>query len=222
VYRRPPLPGERSQRDQTAAWEAAAMASGLPLVGLDGPGGRPRLAPAAALAAGIAGEAELMDLWLTDRRPRWEVWTAIAAVLPAGHVLVDAYDVWLGEPPLPGQVLASVYRATVDLGAVDVGQLRAAVRSLVEAMTLPRDRRKGDATVPYDLRPFIEHVEAVPDAEAGVAIRMTLRHDPERGIGRPEELLAELSDRLGVRLEPPLLVGIVRERLVLAADRRAG
>ena len=46
---------------------------------------------------------------------------------------------------------------------------------------------------------------------------MELRHDPEKGVGRPEEVLAELSARSGVALDDAILV---RERLVLAPDRR--
>jgi hypothetical protein len=42
---------------------------------------------------------------------------------------------------------------------------------------------------------------------------MTLRHDPERGIGRPEEVMAALGEQLGARLEP---ASVVRESLVLA------
>ena len=46
---------------------------------------------------------------------------------------------------------------------------------------------------------------------------MELRHDPEKGVGRPEEVLAELAGRSGVALDGAV---IVRERLVLAPERR--
>ena len=51
-------------------------------------------------------------------------------------------------------------------------------------------------------------------AQAGEAIilRMTLRHDPEKGVGRPEEVLAALGEAAGETLEP---VELVRERLEL-------
>jgi hypothetical protein len=60
------------------------------------------------------------------------------------------------------------------------------------------------------LRPF---VEALDLGEADGAMRMTLRHDPERGIGRPEEVLAALGDLLRDPVQP---ASLVRERLVLA------
>jgi len=213
-------------RSQQTAWEEALVASGLPVAGLDGPRGRPRFAAAAPLGASIPGEAELLDVWLTERLPRWRVRVALQATLPPGHSLVDVYDVWLGEAPLPGRVAASVYRAVLGLvreaipepavgRADDASRIRLAAAALLAEPTLPRKRPKGETTVAYDLRPFIEaiEVEAVDDGEA-LMVRATLRHDPERGVGRPDELLAALSEQAGVTFDVRVLV---RERLVLAA-----
>ena len=58
---------------------------------------------------------------------------------------------------------------------------------------------------------------AIRERDDGIEIVMELRHDPEKGVGRPEEVLAELSERSGVALDDAVLV---RERLVLAPDRR--
>ena len=68
----------------------------------------------------------------------------------------------------------------------------------------------------YDLRPFIGDVVVRGRGEAAEIV-MELRHDPEKGVGRPEEVLAELADRSGVALDGAV---IVRERLVLAPERR--
>ena len=94
--------------------------------------------------------------------------------------------------------------------------LRAAVLALLEAPTLPRERLRGDRSVPYDLRPFIDGIEAREHADGHVEITMTLRHDPEKGVGRPDEVLAELAERSGVSLAG---ASVVRERLVLASER---
>ncbi len=191
------------------------------MAGLDGPRGRPRFAAAAPLAAAIPGEAELLDVWLTQRLPRWRVREALAAVLPPGHSMGDVYDVWLGEAPLPGRVTASVYRAVLPPDA-DPAAVRAAAEALLAAGALPRERRKGEAMIAYDLRPFVQAIEvaevdAVPGGGipiVGPTLRMTLRHDPEKGIGRPEDLLAALEEQVGFALE---IRSLVRERLVLAA-----
>ena len=80
--------------------------------------------------------------------------------------------------------------------AVDPAALGRPPRRLLERRRSPRERRKGDATVRYDLRPFIEAL-AVDGTADVVTLRMTLRHDPERGVGRPDEVLAALADRMG-------------------------
>ncbi len=228
VLARAALGPDEAQRSQQAAWEAAFADSGLPVAGLDGPRARPRFAAAAPLAATIPGEAELLDVWLTDRLPRWRVREALANGLPTGHSLVDVYDVWLGEAPLPGRVKASVYRAVLG-AAVDIEVVRAAAEALCAMTSLPRERRKGESSVTYDLRPFVEAIEVgdAPDltdlagvvgaAEPGIApaiLRMILRHDPGTGVGRPDELIAALEEQAGL----PLGVrDLVRERLLLAA-----
>jgi hypothetical protein len=198
-------------REQQAAWEAAFLASGLPFVGLDLPRPRPRFALAAPLAPAIPGEAELLDLFLVERLPAWRVREALLATVPSGWQLVEAYDVWLGEPALPGRVVASVYRARFGSGAVDAGRLRDAATDLLHAPSLVRERRKGESSVRYDLRPFIGRLEVEP-ADGGTILRMTLRHDPEKGVGRPDEVVAALGEALGASLDPRELV---RERLEL-------
>jgi hypothetical protein len=213
VLARGPLEGDVGQREQLAAWDRALEASGLPVAGLDASPPRPRFAPAAPLAAAIPGEAELADVWLTERVPAWRLREQLGASVPAGYRLVDSYDVWLGAAALPGQVVASVYRAAFAPGAVDTVTLRAAAGDLLRAQSLPRERRKGQAMVEYDLRPFLDGLEVAGADATGIALRMTLRHDPERGIGRPDEVLAALGERLREALEP---ASLVRECLVLA------
>jgi len=219
VTRREALDPDHQARAQAVAWEASLAASGLPVAGLDAPGGRPRLALGAPLPPAVPGERELADVWLTARLPSWRVRDCLASNLPEGWTLVDLYDVWLGEPALSGQVVASVYRAALEAGAPEASlalRLRDAVSELLAATTVPRERAKGDRTVAYDLRPFVERLEVARTPDGPATLVMELRHDPEKGMGRPEEVLAELSDRLGVPLP---IASIVRERLVLAAER---
>ena len=80
----------------------------------------------------------------------------------------------------------------------------------------PRERRKGETIVAYDLRPFVDAIEVAEVHRRGRRLadplRMTLRHDPEKGVGRPDELLAALR-RSGSAFHARSLA---RERLVLA------
>ena len=214
VLHRSALDSDAVQRAMLARWEAALLASGLPVAGLDAPRPRPRFAIAAPLAAAIPGEAELLDLWLVERLPRWRVRDAVLAIVPPDHRLVDLYDVWLGEAPLPGRVSASVYRARIEGGEASAEELRAAAAALLDAPSLVRERRKGDGVVAYDLRPFLLALEVADGPGGEIVVRMTLRHDPEKGIGRPDETLAALGDQLA--RGPVHVVSLVREGIVLA------
>ena len=217
ILRRGRLEGDQVQRAQQSAWETALRASGLPIVGLEAASGRLRFALAAPLSPSIPGEAELADLWLTDRVARWTAREALSPSLPAGSELIDLYDVWLGEPPLPGQVIASVYRATANLEPGATNAVEEAAAAIVAAGAVPRERLRAERAVAYDLRPFIDEL-AVARSEGGAEIRMVLRHDPERGVGRPDEVLAELAHRSGAAIDD---AEVVRERLVLASERSA-
>ncbi len=207
--------GDAAQRPTAGGWDDALRACHLPIAGLDA-GSRPKVTIAAPLPPGMPGEAELVDLWLVDRRPAWEVRAAIEACIPPGFTLLDVYDVWLGEGSLPGQVVASVYRAQLEVARSHHGMLREVVDEILRAPSLPRVRHKGDRSVAYDLRPFVAAIEVI-DARSGdeLGIRMTLRHDSEKGIGRPQEVIAEIGDRLGAAV---VARELVRERLMLASE----
>jgi hypothetical protein len=166
----------------------------------------------------MAAEGELFDLFLTDRRAVAEVRPIIAASLPPGHELVDVFDVWLGEPALSGRVVAADYR--LELATTpdppDRASLENACSRLLAAPTLPRTRDKGGRSVGYDLRPLVTSIDVLQAAPAAVAgLRIRTRFDPEKGVGRPEEVLAALSELAGTPLEA---TAIVRERLLLADE----
>ena len=123
------------------------------------------------------------------------------------------YDVWLGSPPLAGQVAAADYRIGVT-GATG-SDLGPAAARLLAATELQRERQKGGSTVRYDLRPLLAHVGVVDDGPP-VVLRARTRFDPVLGTGRPEEVVAALSDAVGVPLD---LSSLVRERLILADEQ---
>jgi radical SAM-linked protein len=206
-------PASSGQRDVSEAWAAAVASMRLPLARADGGRGRPRVSFGAPLPAGMAAEAELIDVVLAERWPVWRVRAAVIDALPPGWRLVDLYDVWLAGPPLAGQVVAAVYRITL-ADPVDAAALEPAVAAMLAAPSIARERRKGAGMVAYDLRPLL--IDLRVDAGPPVVVVATTRFHPELGSGRPEEVLAALGDRSGRSLEA---ASIVRERLVLKHDR---
>ena len=196
-------------RDLADAWEQAIASSGLPLH--RPAGGRVRVAWAAPLPSRMAGEHELAEILLAEPLPVWRVRDALTRCLPPEWSLVDLHDVWLGAPALAGQVTGARYRVTLDVAATPAAVASAAAW-LLEARELIRTRLKGGSAVAYDLRPLLADI-AVVEAGPPVVLRIETRIHPEKGSGRPEEVMAALADRLG---RPLGSESIVRERLILA------
>jgi hypothetical protein len=208
-----PLPSAGA--DEQDAWHEALRSCSLPVLARPGPDARPSLTIAAPLAAGVAGERELADVVLTERLPAEVVRAGLERAMPPGHALVDLHDVWLGEPPLPGQVTAAEYRVTLADQAPGARTIREAIATVLGSPALPRLRPKGSTTVPYDLRPLLADVHVLADGPP-TCLRIRVLHHPERGRGRPEEVVAALADACGTLVLGPALV--VRERLILRGD----
>jgi radical SAM-linked protein len=198
-------------RELADAFEDGLEASGLPLARAVGRS-RTRVAFGAPLPLGIAAEHELADILLTEMAPASVVRVRVGTCLPDGWRLVDLFDVWLGAPPLAGQVAAADYRITFE--ATDANSLGAACDQLLAASTLVRERTKGTSVVAYDLRPLLADI-CVLDDQQPIRVRVRTRFDPTRGTGRPEEVVAALGDRLGL---PLAVSSIVRECLILADE----
>jgi len=199
---------ELAGRELGDAWDAAIEATGLPVYRPAGRN-RPRIAFGAPVPARMALEGELADLVLTAMTPTWAVREALIGSAPAGWRLIDLVDVWLGAPALAGQVAAADYR--IDVDGVDAPRAEDAIRSLLAARSLPRERQKGGASVAYDLRPLLADL-AVLEAGPPVVLRARTRFDPVLGSGRPEEVVAALEEAAGA---PVIVRSMVRERLVV-------
>ncbi len=219
LYVSRPAAGEAEVRSagEGAGWAAILAGAGLPLAGEGG--GRPRVVPAAPLPLGIAGEREVVDVFLTARRPGIEVRRAVVDALPAGWRLLDLHDVWVGALAAPAAVVAADYRVVV----ADVARwtVEGAILALLGARSLPRERRREKRTTSYDLRPLLLDLRVRSAAGNGVTLAMRLRHGPE-GVGRPEEVVAALAGPPAAPLPAvPFVRSVVRERLILVGDEES-
>lgn len=210
--------------DWQAAWEHALSATVLPLTWTGSRHPKPRFVAALPLPAGLAADRELADIFLTVRSPRAMVRAEVERVIPAGHALVDCHDVWIGEPSLPGQVTGAEYAIELAGPGPAEARLAASVAAFLAADHVLRQRPRGERNIEYDLRPLVLDlaIRGAPGgaddtgtAAAATVLWMRLRHHPERGPGRPDEVLRELGDRLGMELRAAL---ITRTRILLAGD----
>jgi radical SAM-linked protein len=198
-------------RELTETWDAALEESELPFHRSAKP--RPRITFAAPLPLGMAAEHELAEVFLAERWPLWRVRESLEGRVPPGWQLVDLFDVWVAGPPLAGRVTGAQYRVVLK-GEIEQNRLRQSIEALMAARTLPRSRQKGDAIVPYDLRPLLWGIDLANSAPP-LDLRIRTRIHPELGSGRPEEVVAALGESIGTALQ---IESIVRERIILADD----
>jgi radical SAM-linked protein len=201
-----------THREIADAWIAALRAT-LPLPRSESARQRPPLTFAAPLSVGMPAERELADLYLADRVAAWQVRAAIRETAPAGINGADAHDVWLGAPALAGSVAAADYRIVLAGQPPNAQAIRDGAARLLAAATLERRRPRGNDSVTYDLRPLLDAID-VQDGDPRVLLVRTRFH-PERGAGRPEEVVAALGDAMGASLE---IATTVRERVLLADE----
>lgn len=200
-----------SHRDVADEW-TAALSLVLPLARSETVRPRPALTFAATLPVGVAADRDLADLLLAATLPAWQVREAIAGAAPPGITIAEIFDVWLGAPAIAADVVAADYRITIS-GEVSPDVLRDAARSLLAAPRLDRQRVRSDRVTTYDLRPLIESIEVLDGP--GTAMRVRTRFHPERGAGRPDEVVAALADVAGCPLG---VAEITRERVLLTGD----
>ena len=205
-------PSDRPHRETADEWIAGLQQCGLPLPRTDGRP-RPPLVFAAPLPVGVGAQRELADMWLARRLPLADVREALVRAMPSDLRLIDLHDVWLGTPALAAALVAADYRVMPTGDAPAPGELAAAAQRLLASPSLERQRSRGGGTVRYDLRPLVEAIVVEPGPPP--AIRIRTRFHPERGAGRPEEVLAALGELLG---RPIVASATVRERLILEGD----
>lgn len=188
-------------------WESATRRAGIALAYSQGFHPQPKIQLASALPLGFSSRCEIADMWVED-----DPSTAAALMdgnfqsrlqnsLPSGIIVRQLTQVDERVPPLQTQVIASEFEVTL-LDDVDVDALTRSLSALIEADSIPRERRGKT----YDLKPLIEELVFSATPAPSLRMRLTAR---EGATGRPEEVLAAL----GIPMEA---TRIERTKLVFA------
>lgn len=209
VYRRTDATQARPYRDDVEALEAAVRATDLPLALRDDRRQRARIEFGPPLPPGALANEELVDLYLVERWPAAKVRERLAAAFGDERELVELHDVWLRAPGLAASIVAADYLVTLSRSssadAAALARLPEAIRSLLDARTLPRIRERDGRPTTYDLRVLIVDVSlasASSDGGQPPGLAMRLVVDPNLGNGRPDEVIAVLAELSGGSLVP--------------------
>jgi radical SAM-linked protein len=194
-----------SHLDMQLVWERTLRRAKIAMAHSQGFNPRPRMHMASALPLGMLSRCELTDFWMEQpgaSLPDLEgLRQRIQAAAPPGLEITQAAQIALDQPALQTPVRAAEYTAR-PLDALDAEQITQEAGRLLEASTLPRERR-GKA---YDLRPLIYALEVRPGMNGAPEIFMRLSAK-ESATGRPEEVLSALGlDATACRVERTALL----------------
>jgi radical SAM-linked protein len=176
-----------SHLDLHRAWERTLRRAQTPLVFSQGFNPRPRLNLSPALPLGCTGECELADIWLERELDPATLVKDFQRVAPDGLQIFSVEMVDNRQPSLQTQVIAVEYMVNID-PAPPIEELSSSVQSVINAKTLPRNRRGKD----YDLRPLIESMEIECFEEGNFQLKMRLAARAG-ATGRPDEVLLSLG-----------------------------
>lgn len=173
--------------DLHRVWERAMRRADLPISYSQGFHPQPKISLAAALPLGFSSRAEVLDVRLNEDIPTEEIFTRLKDNLPPDIKVTDVQSVDERLPALQTTVLSAAYDVHLT-EPVDGSELTRRVEGLMNAEALIRERRGKT----YDLRPLIEMLSVITQADGKAWLKMTLAAR-EGATGRPEEVLSALE-----------------------------
>lgn len=168
-------------------WERVMRRADLPITYSQGFHPQPKISLAAALPLGFSSRGEVLDVRLNEEIPLDEIISRLRESLPPDIAIVNVTGVDEREPALQTQVLSAAYDVHLT-EAIDGSELKRRVEEIMMSESILRDRRGKS----YDLRPLIEMMSVITDANGKVWLKMTLAAR-EGATGRPEEVLSALK-----------------------------
>ena len=174
-----------SHHDLVRCLERALRRAGIAVATTQGFNPRPKVTFALALALGIEGRREVVEIDLAAPMEPAEVLSRLAATSPPGLE-------WLGAEPATSNRAAQAHavRYRLDLPESRRAAASAALDALLAAESRPYARRRPDRVVELDLRPFL--LDGALDPERG-ALVFRLKVTNSGAAARPEDIVDVLG-----------------------------
>ncbi len=173
-------------------WERSLRRAGVPLKYSQGYNPRPKLVFAAPLPVGCGGEAEWLDVVLTEPMGAEALVDALRPVVPRDLEVMAAVAVPDKAPPLAEQLVAADYRVLLRGGpATAVQEAAEALLAAGEVWLARRGRRHRGRQ--YNLRPLVLSLRveaATPPWTAALVMRLAARPG---ATGRPDAVLQAMG-----------------------------
>jgi radical SAM-linked protein len=138
------------------------------------------------LPLGYTSCSEQMDFWLEEELDTETIARALNQAQAPGLPIREVMRIETKQPALQTQIQTAAYRVHLD-DPPPTGEMRSVVETLMEASSLPRERRGKS----YDLRPLIKKLQVKQSVDE-IWLEMTLSAS-EGASGRPGEVLRAMG-----------------------------
>lgn len=159
----------------------------LPITYSQGFHPQPKISLAAALPLGFSSRGEVLDVRLNEEIAVEDISTRLKESLPPDIQVINVELVDERAPALQTQVVSAAYHVHLT-EAVEGAELTRKIEALMMSESIIREKRGKT----YDLRPLIEMLSVVIEANGKAWLRMTLAAR-DGATGRPEEVLNALE-----------------------------
>jgi len=178
-----------SHHDLMRCLERMLRRASIPMASSQGFNPRPKVVFTLALALGIEGRQEVVELELAEPMAPAEALARLTAVAPAGFEWLSVEGVPPGRAAQPQTV---AYEFMIPSDRWEAARTRLA--EFMAAQEWPYTRQRPDRTVAIDLRPFVLDAELEPSGVLWFRMKIS-----PSGSARPEELIdaLDLRDLLG-------------------------
>jgi radical SAM-linked protein len=185
-------------------WVRAFRRAGIPVAYSEGFNPHPRIALAAPLATGVTGDAELMDVYISETVSPHNFTAAVNRQMPVGFEILNTFQVDTKLPSLQAQVVAAEYTVLINVKH-EVERLRQALTNMLALQQFPWQHERDTGVKSYDLRVLIEDLalESCNDGIATVTMRLACDN---RGSGRPEQVVKALGFDLPLSIHRTKLI----------------
>jgi radical SAM-linked protein len=207
-------------RELISAWEAAAREAGLTLAYSEGKRPAPQISLGAPLPQNVTSDAELMEMYLSQRTGARRALVSIKQHLPPGIEALSVEEVGLGAPSLQSQIRWAEYEVELPPGAREEHDVQKAIGQLLDASSLPAEYRREAKVRQYDLRPLVLSLAVNGARDGSLLLRMRLRAEPEN-TGRADQVLRALGLPEAARIHRTAL-GVEELQAAVLGFRRAG
>lgn len=179
--------------DLTRVFERAMRRANIPMAYSEGFNPHPKIAFGSALAVGVEGEREYVDLELSRDMDIGEVLGRLQEQLPSGIRLLEGRVLEAGSKALMAVLNSASYRIRVAMALpIAPERLAEGIDAWLKREHIPFARYSKKGRTDKDIRPWVKSLTGTVEGDA-VVLELEVEVGNSGGV-RPEEVVASLRD----------------------------